>query len=84
MKDYIAQRVEDIARYMLETKGTVRGAAAKFGVSKSTVHKDISDRLKSINKVLYSEVKDLLDTNKKERHIRGGNATRFKYMKYKK
>ena len=81
MKDYIAQRAVDIAGYMLETKCTVRGAATKFGVSKSTVHKDISERLKAVSPITYGEVKKLLETNKQERHIRGGNATRIKYMK---
>ena len=80
MKDYIAQRAVDIASYMIETKCTVRGAAQRFGVSKSTVHKDISDRLKSISPYAYGEVKKLLETNKQERHIRGGNATKIKYM----
>ncbi len=80
MKDYIEKRTIDVANYMLETKGTVRGAASKFGVSKSTVHKDISDRLKFISPSLYSKVKKLLETNKSERHIRGGNATKIKYM----
>ena len=80
MKDYIEKRTLDVAVYMLETNGTVRGAASKFGVSKSTVHKDISDRLKFISPSLYSKVKNLLETNKSERHIRGGNATKIKYM----
>ncbi len=81
MKDYIVHRAMDIAGYMLETKCTVRGAATRFGVSKSTVHKDISERLKNISPTAYGEVKKLLETNKQERHIRGGNATRIKYMK---
>ena len=80
MKDYIEKRTLDVAIFMLETNGTVRGAASKFGVSKSTVHKDISDRLKFISPSLYSKVKKLLETNKSERHIRGGNATKIKYM----
>lgn len=80
MKDYIAKRTLDVANYMLETKSTVRGAALKFGVSKSTVHKDISERLKMISPILYSKAKKLLETNKSERHIRGGNATKRKYM----
>ncbi|MBE7050730.1 MAG: sporulation transcriptional regulator SpoIIID [Ruminococcaceae bacterium] len=80
MKDYIAKRTLDVANYMLETKCTVRGAALKFGVSKSTVHKDISERLKMLSPILYSKAKNLLETNKSERHIRGGNATKRKYM----
>ena len=81
MKDYIADRVCDIADHMLESKCTVRSAATRFGVSKSTVHKDISERLKFINRSKYEEVKELLETNKSQRHIRGGNATRNKYLK---
>ncbi len=81
MKDYIAQRTIDTANYMLETKCTVRSAGLKFGVSKSTVHKDISERLKAISQSTYTEVKKLLETNKQERHIRGGNATKNKYLK---
>ena len=80
MKDYIAKRTLNVANYMLETKSTVRGAAQKFGVSKSTVHKDISERLKMISPGLYSKAKKLLEINKSERHIRGGNATKIKYM----
>ena len=83
MKDYITQRTIDTANYMLETKCTVRGAATRFGVSKSTVHKDISERLKSISQSTYVEIKKLLETNKQERHIRGGNATKIKYMNKK-
>ena len=80
MKDYIAKRTLDVANYMLETNGTVRGAASRFKISKSTVHKDISERLKYISPSLYCEIKKLLETNKSERHIRGGNATKIKYM----
>jgi len=81
VKDYIGARVLDIAGYMLESKCTVRGAAAKFGVSKSTVHKDISERLRAISPAMYAEIKKILETNKQERHIRGGIATKIKYMK---
>ncbi len=84
MKDYIADRVCDIADQMLESKCTVRSAATRFGVSKSTVHKDISERLKLINHTKYEEIKELLETNKAQRHIRGGNATRNKYLNSKK
>ncbi|MBQ4630326.1 MAG: sporulation transcriptional regulator SpoIIID [Clostridia bacterium] len=80
MKDYIADRVCEIAKHMLDTKCTVRSAASKFGVSKSTVHKDISERLKFISPTLFSETKKLLEINKSERHIRGGNATKIKYQ----
>lgn len=83
MKDYIAQRVMAIAAHMLETRCTVRAAAAKFAVSKSTVHKDISERLPQINPRISEEAKKLLDINKSERHIRGGNATKIKYMNIK-
>lgn len=81
MKDYIAERVTATAEYMIANKSTVRSAAARFGVSKSTVHKDISERLKYISPTAYHEIKKLLETNKSERHIRGGNATRLKYLK---
>lgn len=80
MKDYIATRVWDIANYMLKSKCTVRAAASKFGVSKSTVHKDISERLRYISPSKYAEIKKILEINKQERHIRGGNATKIKYM----
>ena len=79
--ELINKRVLMLAHYIVETKDTVRGAAKKFGVSKSTVHKDVSDRLKYINKALASEVRAVLDGNKAERHIRGGQATRLKYLK---
>lgn len=81
MKDYIEERVLELANYILETKATVRAAAKKFGVSKSTVHQDITSRLAEINPGLAAEVKSVLDNNKAERHIRGGNATREKYRK---
>ena len=84
MKDYIATRVMAIADYMIETRCTVRSAAAKFGISKSTVHKDISERLKHLSPTKAQLAKELLKTNKEERHIRGGNATKIKYMNIKK
>ncbi len=80
MKDYIEERVLELARYIVETGATVRGAAAKFRVSKSTVHKDITERLQEINPALAAEVKEVLDNNKAERHIRGGLATKEKYL----
>lgn len=79
MKDYIEERVLELAGYILETGATVRAAAAKFRVSKSTVHKDITERLREINPGMASRVKEVLDSNKAERHIRGGLATREKY-----
>lgn len=80
MKDYISERAITIGKYMIEHSSTVRSAAKKFGISKSTVHKDISERLERINPQLASEAKKLLDTNKAERHIRGGIATKKKYL----
>ncbi|MBR2743123.1 MAG: sporulation transcriptional regulator SpoIIID [Clostridia bacterium] len=79
MKDYIEERVLELARYITETDCTVRAAARAFCVSKSTVHKDITDRLYQINRTLYNDVKAVLEKNKSERHIRGGEATRAKY-----
>ena len=75
----IEERAVKLARYIIETKDTVRGAAKKFGVSKSTVHKDVSQRLLKINYTLAMEVRKVLDENKAERHIRGGMATKLKY-----
>ena len=69
-----------LAEYILETAGTVRSAAAWFGISKSTVHKDVTERLAQINSGLASEVRKVLDVNKQERHIRGGLATKEKYL----
>lgn len=79
----IEERATLLARYIIETKDTVRSTAKKFGVSKSTVHKDVSDRLLKINPVLAKEVREILDENKAERHIRGGMATKLKYLKEK-
>ena len=73
------ERAERLALYIIENKATVRAAAGKFGVSKSTVHKDISTRLPQFNRGLYLQVKQVLDVNKAQRHIRGGIATRKKY-----
>lgn len=80
MKDYIQKRVMDLSQYIAERKATVRQAAKFFGVSKSTVHKDVTERLPRINRGLAREVKRILDTNKAERHLRGGEATRKKYQ----
>jgi len=79
MQDYIRQRVLDIARYIIKEGTTVRSTANAFGVSKSTVHKDVTERLPRINEELFLEVKKILENNKAERHIRGGEATRKKY-----
>ncbi len=79
MQDYIRQRVLDISKYIIREGSTVRSTAAVFGVSKSTVHKDVTERLPRINKELASQVKKVLENNKAERHIRGGEATRKKY-----
>ncbi len=75
----IEERAINLAHYIIDSKDTVRGAAKKFGVSKSTVHKDVSERLVHINHALAVEVRRVLDENKAERHIRGGLATKLKY-----
>lgn len=80
MKDYIEERTIELARYIAEQRATVRSAAAKFHISKSTVHKDITERLERINPDLAREVSRVLMQNKSERHIRGGMATKKKYM----
>jgi putative DeoR family transcriptional regulator (stage III sporulation protein D) len=80
-KKSIEERVTELAQYIIDTKDTVRGAAKKFGISKSTVHKDVSDRLIKINPHLANKVRIILDENKAERHIRGGMATKLKYSK---
>ena len=77
----IEERACNLAHYIIDSKDTVRGAAKKFGISKSTVHKDVSDRLIKINPALAREVRTILDENKAERHIRGGMATKMKYTK---
>ena len=79
MKGNMEERAQELALYILENKATVRAAAQKFGISKSTVHKDLSERLPSINRGLHQQVKEILNENKAERHIRGGIATRKKY-----
>lgn len=76
----IEERAITIAHYILDKKATVRAAAKHFGVSKSTVHKDVTDRIKKINPVLAREVYEILKENKEERHIRGGLATKKKYF----
>ena len=79
MKDYIEERVLELAHYIINTNSTVRSTAKKFRVSKSTVHKDVTERLLEINPGLASEVKEVLENNKADRHLRGGRATRQKY-----
>lgn len=81
---YGMERCESLALYMLENKATVRSAAVHFGISKSTVHKDVSKTLKHINRSLYLSVAKLLEINKSERHIRGGQATKQKYANKRK
>jgi putative DeoR family transcriptional regulator (stage III sporulation protein D) len=80
LKGNIEQRAADLAVYIIENRATVRSAARKFGISKSTVHKDLSERLQNINRSLYLQVKEVLDVNKAERHLRGGLATQKKYL----
>ena len=83
MNETIEERACQLAVYMIENNGTVRSAAQKFGVSKSTVHKDLQQRLKKINPQLYAQVRRVMDENKQQRHIRGGLATREKYRQKK-
>lgn len=80
MKDYIEERAVEIATYIIEHNATVRQTAKEFGVSKSTVHKDVTDRLLQINPALAQNARKVLNVNKSERHIRGGLATREKYL----
>lgn len=79
MKGNIEERVITLARYIIENRATVRAAAKKYDISKSTVHKDLAERLPTMNRALYLQVKAILEENKAERHIRGGIATRRKY-----
>ena len=80
MKDYIEELAVEVATYIIETKATVRQTAKRFGISKSTVHKDCTERLVRINPALARQARAVLDVNKSERHIRGGMATREKYL----
>ncbi len=84
MKDYIYRRVLEVSEYIYETKATVRQAAKVFGVSKSTIHKDVTDRLDKIDPQFAENIKEILEYNKAERHFRGGEATRIKYLKERK
>ena len=79
VKENMEERAERLALYIIENRATVRTAAQKFGISKSTVHKDLAERLPRFNRTLYLQAKQILDENKAERHIRGGIATRKKY-----
>jgi len=79
LKDYIEERVLDVAKYIIESKATIRKTAKVFGVSKSTIHKDMTERLLKINPEIAEETHLILELNKAERHIRGGDATRMKY-----
>ena len=79
MKDYIEERVLEVADYIINSKATIRKTAKVFGVSKSTIHKDMTERLPRINPQIAVEAKNILDYNKAERHIRGGKATKMKY-----
>lgn len=81
MKGIVEERAVELGEYIIRNKATVRSTAKKFGVSKSTVHKDVAQRLKTIDPPLYRKVKMVLDFNKSQRHIRGGIATRLKYKK---
>lgn len=80
MKEYIEERAVEAARYIVEQKATVRQTAKKMGISKSTVHKDVTERLLAINPTLAAKAREVLDVNKSERHIRGGMATKEKYL----
>jgi len=80
LKDYIEERAVGVAHFIIEHNTTVRQAAKQFGISKSTVHKDVTDRLAQINPALAKQARKVLDQNKSERHIRGGLATREKYL----
>lgn len=79
MKDYIEERVLEVANYIIDSRATIRKTAKVFGVSKSTIHKDMTERLPKINPQIAIEAKNILDFNKSERHIRGGKATKMKY-----
>ncbi|MBQ6000325.1 MAG: sporulation transcriptional regulator SpoIIID [Clostridia bacterium] len=79
MKGFPEERAVKLAHYIIEHKATVRAAAREFGVSKSTCHKDVTDRLRKVNRALYEEVRPILEQNLRERHIRGGRAPREKY-----
>lgn len=79
LKDYIEERVLEVAKYIIDSKDTIRKTAKVFGVSKSTIHKDMTERLPKINPAIAEQTHSILELNKAERHIRGGNATKMKY-----
>ena len=83
MTDTIDERARELGQYVLETGATVRAAAERFGVSKSTVHKDLTQRLERADRLLWLRVREVLDRNKAQRHLRGGEATRRKYQRAK-
>ena len=83
VENFVRERAEVLAEYVIETGATVRACAQRFGISKSTVHKDLSHKLRYINVGLYTQVKEILEFNKSERHIRGGEATKRKYIRKK-
>ncbi len=84
MKEYIEERAVEVANYIIKSNATVRQTAKRFGISKSTVHKDITDRVEHINPQLALKVRSVLEVNKAQRHIRGGMATKNKYLNMKK
>ena len=84
MTEDLEKRARELAVYLIERRTTIRDTAKHFSVSKSTVHKDLSERLERIDRTLYAQVKEILEQNKAERHIRGGDATRRKYQKNRK
>ena len=83
MRGAVEERAVELGNYIIENKVTVRATAKQFHISKSTVHKDVSQRLKTVKPQLYAEVKKVLDLNKAQRHIRGGMATKLKYQRYR-
>ncbi len=83
MKDYIEERAVNVANFIINNNATVRETAKKFGISKSTIHKDVTERLMKINPTLATDARKVLEVNKQERHIRGGMATKEKYLKVK-
>ncbi len=80
MKTLVEERAVELGEYIVEHKSTVRATAKEFGISKSTVHSDVAQRLRKVNPALYSEVRKVLEDNKSQRHIRGGLATKEKYL----
>ena len=81
MQNNMEERARALGRWIIDNSGTVRSAASHFGVSKSTVHKDVTERLEEIDRLLYLKVRQVLDVNKAERHLRGGDATKRKYKR---